>query len=122
MRPGETNEASSWHPSENGATVGQTGSEQGVILEDDEHAAGARITLEHRDGKTAPFAITCGVYGWFMHTRFFSSADEARRDFERMKVELDRITGLLWKDERTPEQARHEVLQAISDFVDRFPT
>jgi hypothetical protein len=35
----------------------------------------ARITLE-RDGHQ-PFAITCGSYGWMVHTSFFSGEEEA---------------------------------------------
>jgi hypothetical protein len=36
----------SWQPFDNGATVGQRGSEDGVTLRDEEHDLGARITLE----------------------------------------------------------------------------
>jgi len=45
------------------------GSEGGVIVRDEEHALGARITLETGCG-IAPYAITCGIYGWMMHTCF----------------------------------------------------
>jgi hypothetical protein len=48
----------SWVALEKGATVGSRGSENGVILIDEEHSLGARITLE-RDGASAPFPITC---------------------------------------------------------------
>jgi len=65
----------SWHQFEDGATLGQKGSESGVILRDEEHPQEARITLE-RDTRTAPFAITCGIYGCMLHTRF--SARKAR--------------------------------------------
>jgi hypothetical protein len=49
-----------------------TGSEGGTIVLDEEHGLGARITLE-KDGAIAPFTITCGIYGWMAHTRFFSN-------------------------------------------------
>jgi hypothetical protein len=58
----------SWHSFENGGTLGQAGSEEGTILRDEEHPLGARISLE-RDCRVAPFAITCGIYGWMLHTR-----------------------------------------------------
>lgn len=38
------------------------------LVRDEEHSAGARITLE-RDGSIAPFAITCGIYGGFLYHR-----------------------------------------------------
>ncbi len=59
-----------WVIFENGATLNQIGSERSVIIEDEEYAAGARITLERRDGMAARFAITCGVYGFFSHLLF----------------------------------------------------
>ena len=42
-------------------------SEGGVILRELEHPDGARIALE-RGGAVSPFAITCGIYGWMVHT------------------------------------------------------
>lgn len=113
---------SPWKPYQHGVSIGAVGSEEGVIVQDDEHAVGARITLERRDGKAARFAITCGVYGWFFHTRYCSSKEEARQDFERMKRELDRIADLLSSEGASPEQTEHAVFAAISDFVDRYPT
>ena len=55
-----------WLPFENGTTIGATGSEGGVILRDELHPHGARITLEQT---STGFAITCGIYGWMVHTR-----------------------------------------------------
>ena len=36
----------SWFQFEEGHSIGQTGSEDGVILRDEEHVDGARVTLE----------------------------------------------------------------------------
>jgi len=47
------------HPFENGRSVGTTASEGGQILLDEEHDAGARMTLER--GEQIPFSITCGI-------------------------------------------------------------
>ena len=74
-------EMSLWEPFDNGGTIGQEGSENGTIISDEEHLRGARITLE-RTTPTAPFAITCGVYGWMVHTRFVSTEAEAIAQFE----------------------------------------
>jgi len=65
-----------WDPFDSGTTIGQTGSESGRIMRDEQHSRGARITLE-RDTRAAPFAITCGAYGWMVHACFFIA--EARR-------------------------------------------
>ncbi len=76
-----------WVEYDNGKTIGQTGSENGTILKDEEHELGARITLE-KDGHT-PFGITCGLYGSMVHTAFASSLEEAETMYEAMKSRLD---------------------------------
>jgi uncharacterized membrane protein YhaH (DUF805 family) len=68
----------------------QPGSEGGAVLLDDEHQDGARITLE-AGTRIAPFAITCGIYVWMMHTRYFRLEDEARKAFHAMKRDLGDI-------------------------------
>ncbi len=68
-------------------TIGTIGSEEGVIVRDETHSEGARLTLES-DGAVAPFSITSGVYGQFFHTTFISERDEAESKFECMKEEI----------------------------------
>lgn len=116
-----TGEPTSWHAFDDGKTIGTKGSEEGVIVWDDEHAAGARITLE-RGTKTAPFAITCGMYGWFFHTCFFPAEREAENTYAAMQVELQEIIGLLDDVVAEKEGAEGRVYDAISAFVERFPT
>src|SRR2546426_803519 len=84
---------SRWYPVDNGVTVGQKGSEEGTIVSDEENVDGARITLE-RDGRT-PFSITCGIYGWMVHTHFFSDEASARDSRQEMKESLDGIVQLI---------------------------
>ena len=48
---------------------------------------GARITLE-RGSQTAPFGITCGIYGFMVHTTWAGNEAEARSKLEAMKCEL----------------------------------
>lgn len=110
---------SGWYLFENGATIGQPGSEQGAILRDEEHALGARITLE-RDGRIAPYAITCGIYGHMMHTRFFDTEDEAGRQHEEMKSAL---AALLEAADATAEVdgGRQVLLNGARKFVEAFP-
>jgi hypothetical protein len=99
-----------WYPFANGATIGTSGSESGRILIDEEHPAGARITLE-QGGPTAPFAITCGIYGGFLHTAFAGTESEATAKYHAMKARLGEL--LL----RGPADDLYEDLRA---FAERF--
>jgi hypothetical protein len=106
-----------WHKFDGGSSLGGTGSERGVIIRDDEHSDAARITLE-RDGGTAPFAITCGVYGWMVHTRFFGSEAEAQGEFDAMAAAL---TDLVASQPVTNSEDLSGMVDEISAFVARFP-
>ncbi len=109
-----------WHSIANGGTIGTRGSECGLILRDDEFDHGARITLE-RDGTIAPLSITCGIYGWMAHTRLFSSADEADREFDLMKKGIEAIIQLCSSPDLGDDPLRETIGEAIGDFVQRFP-
>ena len=108
---------SPWYPFENGATLGQAGSEEGIIVRDEEHPSEARITLE-RDTRAAPFAITCGIYGCMMHTRFFSLESEATSQYDAMKAALSDL--LLAEQEADPE-GRSSFLDGVAKFVETYP-
>ena len=95
---------------DDGATIGQAGSENGVILLDEEHPYGARITLEE-GGSFGPFSITCGVYGVMVHTRFFGGEAEGRQAYEAMKPGLASIV----------EGEAVDAPDAASAFVNQFP-
>ena len=111
----------SWVPFNNGATIGQRGSENGVILSDDEHELGARISLE-RGTDIAPFAITCGIYGWMFHTRFFGSEAEGSTEFDRMKEALAAILTMIPRvDDPEVSVKGRRVEEAIEAFVKQFP-
>jgi hypothetical protein len=109
-----------WSPFAVGGTIGETGAEYGIIVRDEEYRAGARITLE-RDGYT-PFAITCGIYGWMVHTRFFATEQEAIEAFAAMKAELARIVDLipLYDDPQVSTRAS-EAGAHIRAFIKDFP-
>jgi hypothetical protein len=113
-------DAGSWLPFEGGTSIGLTGSE-GVILRDDEYEGGARITLEC-DGFAAPYSITCGVYGWLVHTRFFTSEWEAEVEYAAMQPELAAIVDVLPLASELDDEAKVDAaIVAINRFVDRFP-
>ena len=72
-----------WSLFSNGQSLGATGTENGLIVRDEEHSAESRITLER--GGYGPFAITCGIYGVMVHTTYASSEEEAMKKYETMK-------------------------------------
>jgi hypothetical protein len=82
-----------WRPFKEGATVGREGSERGIILRDEEHSAEARITLESGCAHGVPFAVTCGMYGWFFRTRFVGTEVEA--EFPAMRDDLAAILDVI---------------------------
>jgi len=111
-----------WYPYDKGSTIGQQGSERGIILRDEEHPNGARITRE-RDARAIPFAITCGIYNWMVHTHYCGLEGEATDDFERMKTELVRILEMIPdQDDPEAEAKLRSVPAVLHDFVqNQFP-
>ncbi|MGA2832061.1 MAG: hypothetical protein ABSE55_03220 [Terracidiphilus sp.] len=107
----------SWYPFEDGVTLGQKGSEDGVILRDEEHPLEARITLE-RDTPSVPFAITCGIYGCMLHTRFFSLESEACSQYDLMK---DALSALLFTENEGGPEGRSSFLDGVAAFVETYP-
>ncbi|AVA20880.1 MULTISPECIES: hypothetical protein [unclassified Rhizobium] len=100
-----------------GSTVGRQGSEGGVIVLDEEHSAGARITLERCD--RVPFAITCGLYGNMVHTVFIGSEQEGLDTFHVIKTNLEELIAI-WPENDAPADQVSRFYVAISDFVQRF--
>jgi hypothetical protein len=108
-----------WRPFDDGVTVGRLGSEGGIIVRDEEHVLGARATLE-QGSSNAPWAVACGVYGWFFHTRFLGS--EAEAEFPAM---LDGLAGILdlipGRDDPGTESKFTAVNERIHEFISCFP-
>ena len=104
-----TDNASQWYPFNGGTTLGTIGSESGTITRDEEHAAGSRISLE-RGCSNAPFAITCGIYGRFLHTTRAASGAEALANYNVMKV---RLAELASRDD--------DIYDALKEFTEQFP-
>lgn len=63
---------------------GEKGSENGMILQDEEYKNSCRITLEKC---SRYYAITCGVYGAMVHTVFCNS-DNYNNIYRAMKEDL----------------------------------
>lgn len=104
-----------WHSFDEGRSIGHVGTEKGIIMRDEEHGDGARITLE-RGGYT-PFAITCGLYGWMMHTCFFSTEQSAQQAFEDMKRGLARLLALIPAETDPEADAK---IGAVDDAIHAF--
>ena len=115
-----TEDAGAWLPFDGGASIGLVGSDGGVILRDDEYRGDARITLER--GGFAPFSITCGVYGWMVHTRFFSTLADAEREYAAMQPHLAAIADSLpFTTDPELDAKMDAVVVALGRFVDEFP-
>ncbi len=110
-----------WRAFDDGRTIGSSGSEQGVIVRDDEHDDGARITLE-RDCAIAPYAITSGIYGWMVHTCFFSRRAEAEQAYDEMQAALGRIVDALPRlGDPDARNKSYEASVAMAAFAERYP-
>jgi len=99
-----------WEAFENEKTLGQKGSERGIIILDEENVNGARITLE-KDCGDILFAVTFGIYGLMLHTHFESSQGEASRYISETKLKINKIFELYSR----PEEQRNDNWQIKHD-------
>lgn len=86
---------------------GAIGSENGLILEDEEYANSCRITVEKCPHH---FAITCGIYGAMVHTVF--CGENYKEIYDSMKKELQDFI-----DRDTTVDEEH---QFYNDFTTKF--
>lgn len=93
---------------DSGKTIGARGSEEGVIVLDEEHTSGARVTLE-QGGCTAPWSVTCGIYGGFLHTAFAGSEAEGRAKYSGMRADLEEIMA------ESDNEARYAKMKRFAD-------
>ena len=114
--------SSAWTAYESGATIGQRGSDDGLIIVDEEYSGSARITLE-RDvahlQPAVPFTITCGIYGWMVHTRFFDDEAQAREQLGEMKHALAAIADQL--PDGDDDVASNAFADKLAEFIHRYP-
>ena len=105
---------SSWIRYKEGRNVGKVGAEGNVTLLDEEHPQGVRMTLKRGDNYVS---VSCNIYGWIDHTRFFVKVHEAIREYRVMKVAAENIVDLA----KSSDSNKIKVWEAISEFVRRFP-
>ena len=115
------NEAASWQPYEGGSTLGMSGSQGGTITWDEHFAGQVRLTLE-QDMSRSFHAITCGISGWLVHSRFFGSAPEAFAAYEELRPALVELWAELPEGgpRSTPDAARKGG-PLLAAFIARFP-
>ena len=114
------NREKNWDEYDDGYSIGTVGSVGGAIVRDEEHKRGARITLEE-ESSFAEFSITCGIYGWMFHTRFFGDEDEANEAFEEMKTELEKLLELMPPEDDMSEEAESDFAEVLEMFAEKFP-
>ena len=105
---------SKWLAYDDGNTIGSVGAEGGVILRDEEHESGARVTLKRG---ISYISVSCSIYGWMDHTRFFNSVPEAQREYLLMKPLLAHMVENIL----SVNGGDLKMWEAIADFVRRFP-
>ena len=105
---------SNWAAYKNGMSIGKITAEGGVILMDEEHESGGRMTL--KQGKTF-ISVSCHIYGWIDHTRFLNSVPDAKREYAQMKKA---ITHML-EDILSAGKDDIKMWEAIANFVRKFP-
>ncbi|CAG0955066.1 hypothetical protein ANAEL_00290 [Anaerolineales bacterium] len=105
---------SNWFAYDGGGSIGTVSAEGGVILRDEEHAAGARLTLKRASNYVS---VSCSISGWMDHTRFFGTVTEAQREYLLMKPLLAHMVENIL----SAGESDLKMWEAIADFVRRFP-
>ena len=103
-----------WFAYNDGRSAGEVTKGGGVILRDDEHKLGARITLK-RDINY--ISISCHIYKRIDHSRFFRMISDADREYKSMKSALGNMMIVI--DAAAGDDIK--VWEAISEFVRQFP-
>lgn len=104
---------SNWLAYDGGKSVGKVSVDGAVILRDDEHELGARITLKRSNSFVS---VACHIYGRTDHTRFFNGVSDAAREYAVMKTALDHVMNIIESTGGKDIKA----WEAISEFVRRF--
>ncbi|MCS7071709.1 MAG: hypothetical protein NZM00_09400, partial [Anaerolinea sp.] len=104
---------------EDGATLGLTGSEGGQIIADEEHPAGARITLE-QNCLRAPYAITLVIYDWTFITRFTADLPLAEYEYGLIKAQLEADVFPYLETNGDTGDSIDRIADAIMRFVEQY--
>ena len=119
--PEDDEDSGGWLAVEGGATIGGPGSEDGIMVKDEEHSAGARIAME-KEGSNAPYIVTCGIYGWMYHTCYFDKEEDANKGYAAMRNGIADILGMVPQPGAPDAEKQIENVQAaIAKFVEAYP-
>lgn len=105
---------SDWHPYNRGRSIGVKGSEGSIIVKDEEHPLGARMTIKQGQGYVS---VSCNISGKIDHTRFFKEMRAAELEYANMQKELMLVMNAI----SSAKAADIKVWEKISGFVARFP-
>ena len=105
---------SSWSIYNKGSTIGTLSAEGGLILSDEAHDGGARITLKRG---TNYVSVSLHILGWMDHTPFFANDADAQREYRNMRSGVLTVLDVI----NTEGVSDIKIWEAISDFVRRFP-
>ena len=105
---------SSWRAYDHGRTIGTVSAEGGTVILDEVTDSGARITLKRGDNY---FLVSMQIFGWMDHTRFFSTDNDAQREYRAMRSGVSTVLNVI----NTKGVNEIKVWEVISEFVRRFP-
>jgi len=105
---------SDWLAYDGGRSIGKAGAEGGIILRDEEYGSSVRVTLKRGENF---ISVSCSIYGWMDHTRFFNTLRDALREYRLMKPSLANVV------ENILPAAKGDIKmwEAVAAFVRRFP-
>jgi hypothetical protein len=103
----------SWQPFNRGRSIGTRSPEGGVIVRDEEHPLGVRITLKEA---REYISISCQISGQIDHSRFFTKLSDAQSEYDVMKDELVKVVKTI----SLAKSSNIKAWEAIAAFVSRF--
>ena len=104
---------SDWKAFNRGRSIGTRSPEGGVIVRDEVHPLGVRITLKEA---REYISISCNITGQIDHSRFFTKMSDAQNEYEVMKNELVKVAKTI----SLAKSSNIKAWGAIAAFVSRF--
>jgi hypothetical protein len=122
-----------WHPFKNGATIGDIGSENGIIIRDDEYLNYARISIERGGGssthpkvvaqyKKFPYAITLGIYDWTVYTFRLQNEQNSQKAFDSIKLDIEKVVAILSQNNGEFEANYPSARDAFEELIENAET
>jgi len=105
---------------QDGATIGERGTEGGAIVWDEEHPIGVRITLE-QNCLRVPYAVTLIIHDWTYISRFTADGPSAQHIYVAMRDTLTAEVLPLLADLQADDPVQVEAAaDAIAAFVEAW--